>query len=159
MLLVIPTALFISFLWGLSPVIHKYLLSGQDLHPETMLVIGGTLYSVCLVLYGWYKRKLVMHDVKSRMTWKSWLAVGLTSIVCGFVANMLYFFILKKHTSYIVSALIYASPLFTLILALLFLKEKVTAMGMVGVFFIVMGVVCIAFHEAKEGLMVLYRSE
>ena len=42
----------------------------------------------------------------------------------AFLANLLYLMVLKKNQSYIVSALIYSSPVFMFLIAWLFLKEK-----------------------------------
>jgi drug/metabolite transporter (DMT)-like permease len=56
---------------------------------------------------------------------------------------------LKKHDSYIISALIYSSPIFTLLLACLFLNEQITYYGLLGVLFIVVGVGFISTNDYK----------
>ena len=77
--------------------------------------------------------------------------IAITVILGGFFANLLYFIILNKHESSVVSALIYSSPVFTLVLAMLFAKEKVSIVGIMGIILITLGVICIAFNEKRHG--------
>ena len=69
------------------------------------------------------------------------LAIGLFS---GFLGNVLYLYVLKDHASSIVSALIYSSPIFTLIISYLFLKERLNVYGLLGVITIIIGVILVS---------------
>lgn len=144
---VIFFALFISFLWGLQPVIHKVLLKHID--PKTILIISSFFYTSCIILFAIYNYKEFIKDLKIIDT-KSFIVIGITAIFSAFIANLIYFYILKNNESYIVSALIYSSPVFTLILAYFFLKEKITLYGFIGLIFIVIGILFIAKNEEKE---------
>lgn len=53
----------------------------------------------------------------------------------------MYYYILEKHHAYVISALVYSSPVFTVLFAHMVLKERVTVLGMAGVLLIVTGVV------------------
>lgn len=92
---------------------------------------------------------LTVRADSAKLTKTNVLLIGTASILTGLVANLLYFFILKKHESYVVSALIYAAPAFTLLLAYFILREKVTGIGCLGVAFVVVGTVCIALNDNK----------
>lgn len=152
---IIPIALFVAFLWGVQPIIHKYVIKTID--PKTIMVVGGVFYTACLALYGLYHRRTIQQDA-GNLSATLILVIGMTSILTAFFANLLYFHIIKKHESYVVSALIYCSPIFTLLLAYFVLHERVTTIGTIGVAFIIAGVVLIGFHEhsvATDGFVAL----
>jgi len=67
-----------------------------------------------------------------------------------FLANVLYYNVLKNHESSIISALIYSSPVFTLIIAYLFLKERLDIYGLSGVLAIILGVILIAMNNESN---------
>lgn len=146
---VVFTALFVAFLWGLTPVIHKHVLS--SIRPTTVMVLGGIMYFACIVAYAVYHRDALVHDVVN-LTPSIVMWVAVASILTGFVANILYMYALKDEQSYVISALIYSSPAFTLLIAYLFLHEKLTIQGVVGVLLIVAGVTCLALgsEQAEE---------
>jgi drug/metabolite transporter (DMT)-like permease len=73
----------------------------------------------------------------------------LSGIIAGFLANYLYFHVVQKHASYVVSALIFSSPFFTFVISYLFLKEDMTWMSVLGVFFIIVGIVLLGVSGTK----------
>lgn len=140
-------ALFIAFLWGLSPVIHKNVLGTLSHH--TTLVVSSAFYTVCTVVYAWYNWNHIAKDWRV-LNAKLVGYIAFAAIVCGFLTNILYFMVLKRYESHIVSALIYSSPVFTLILAVLLLRERVSFYGFLGVAFITIGVLFLAFNRAGD---------
>jgi drug/metabolite transporter (DMT)-like permease len=76
------------------------------------------------------------------------LTVIALSVFTIFMANMIYYYILKNHDSSIISALIYSSPVFTLIIAHLFLKERLDIYGVSGIFAIIIGVILISQNKS-----------
>jgi len=144
---VIFYALFVAFLWGLTPVIHKHVLNTLD--PRTVMVLGSIFYFACVLMFWLWNREIIKNDVKNvKLQHIYWIAI--TSIVTAFIANVIYLFILKKHDSYIISALIYSCPIFTLVLAYIFLKEHITFTGLIGVFLITAGVACLGFNGSSK---------
>ena len=113
------------------------------------MVIGGVFYMMCMLGFAASFWKTVKKDW-AKLDAKTIMLIGAVSVLTGFVANMLYFFVLKKHDSHVVSALIYSSPVFTLLLAYFLLHEKVTPIGCIGVIMVVLGVVCIALNRRRE---------
>lgn len=138
-------ALFIGFLGGLAPVIHKTLLSKYN--PVTILIISSVFYASCSLIYASWNAEHIIKDIR-KITNFDILTIALTSIIAGFFSHILYFDVLQKHDSHIVVALMDICPLFTLILAYLFLNEKVNLYGALGVFFIVTGIFCLAYNGA-----------
>lgn len=75
------------------------------------------------------------------------------TIICGFGANILYLWVLQHNDSYVVTAVAFTSPIFTLILAYFILNERVTPISVVGVFMIVIGVYCISMNNRYDELI------
>ena len=71
------------------------------------------------------------------------------SLGAGFLANLLFYYVLKSHESSLVSALVFSSPIFTLIVAYFFMKEELNGFGILGIVLIVLGVVCIAYNDGN----------
>ena len=106
-------------------------------------------YMICLVLFIIYNWPSIKDDLFS-IDRTSFIIICAAGILTGFLANLLYMFVLKDNDSYIIAALIYSSPIFTFILAIYFLKERVTFMGIFGFFLIVFGVICLALNENNK---------
>jgi drug/metabolite transporter (DMT)-like permease len=140
----ILVAIFISFWWGISPIILKGLVTKFDV--MTIMVLEGILYFAFVILMGIRYYDTIMIDAK-RANAHDWSMMFLTAVVGGFIANVIYMALLEKHDSYIITALVSISPFFTLGLAYFFTKEKVTALGALGTIFIVLGILMISYKE------------
>lgn len=145
----IVLAIFIAFLWGVSPVVHKFALSA-GYSQYTLMVVGAVFYNICLALFAATKWNIIYPEIRS-MSWKIVGLLATTSIFTGFMASLLYYRVLKQHSrSYIATTIMYCSPIFTLILAALFLKEKVNAVSLGGVLVTVLGVCMLAYETKNE---------
>jgi drug/metabolite transporter (DMT)-like permease len=152
-LIIILLAIFVSFLWGYTPIILKYLLSRFT--KTTVIVTEGILYALFLSFFIFWKNHEFINDVK-KFTYVDIGLFFLTAIIGGFLANVLYIFLLEENDSYIITALVSISPLFTLILAYLFTKEKITLYGVLGTILIVIGIILISYNDKmfkKEGFL------
>jgi drug/metabolite transporter (DMT)-like permease len=69
-----------------------------------------------------------------------------------FIAKLLFLEVLKYNNSHEVAAIEGIYPFFTLILAYMLLKEKITAFGILGVIFVVLGVICISMNDTNYKL-------
>jgi drug/metabolite transporter (DMT)-like permease len=134
-------ALVISFLWGLQPVIHKHLLN--KINPVSIMFLSSAVNFSLIVLLVISRIKEVTADIKKLTPRDIFLIVGI-SVFAIFMANIIYYYILKDNESSIISALIYSSPVFTLILAYLFLEEKVDSYGVSGILAIIIGIILIS---------------
>lgn len=140
---VVTASLLVSFLWGVAPVIHKFLMSTRPISPETLMVFGSVVYFSCVVIYFYFNHQPIVTDLRRAST-KTLSIMFVSAVFAGFVANLLYFRVIKSHASYIVSALIFSSPFFTLLLSYIFLKEEMTLQSVGGVVLIVIGVILLA---------------
>lgn len=144
---VVFIGLFVAFLWGTQAVVHKHVL--KTVNPAVIMVLSTLFYLSCLLVFWFINSKTVNNGIK-KLTPVNWLWIGIAAVFMGFLSNLIYYYILQKHDSYIISALIYSSPFFTFILAYLFLKEKVTLYSFVGIIFIVCGVILLALNEKNK---------
>lgn len=140
----VPCSLAISFLWGLTPPTYKYLMSADKVDPIAVFVISGAAYAASLVCFSLCFHVPVAREVR-RLSGRSVAIIAGLSVLTGFVANILYIYLLRNHASYAVTALAYSAPVFTLLLSVLVLKERVTALGVLGAVLILLGVACVSF--------------
>jgi len=145
---VIPIALFIAFVWGATPIVHKHIFNSfAFMTPEAMIVAGGVFYFVFTMCYFYCNKAKVTQPLKKLPV--SVLALMGSCALAGFLANYLYFNVIGKHASYLVSGLIFSSPFFTLILSYLFLKEEISLTSMIAIALIVSGIVMLAISTKK----------
>lgn len=137
-------ALFVSLLWGIQPVVHKLLLNKYK--PITILIISSFLYFYLIAMVAFSRNGDVSNDLKN-MTTRDVLMILSIGLFSGFIGNMLYLYVLKDHNTSIISALIYSSPVFTLIISYLFLKERLNMYGILGIITIIIGVVLVSLNE------------
>jgi len=142
-------SLFTSFIWGLSPVIQKHLLQKFDKR-SLMLFYSSTNVLFVTLLLSFYNNKLYA-DIKSVNTYDI-LMISTYTFFTIFLAKLLFLEVLKYNNAHEVAAIEGIYPFFTLLLAYLFLKEKITIFGFMGVLFIVLGVVCISFNDTNFNL-------
>ena len=137
-------ALLIALLWGSQPALHKDLLTRY--HWSTIITLSAVLYFACiLVLFALYAEP-IWKDVAKIRAHDALLIIFL--VICTtFLTSVLYYVVLKKHSSSIVSALIYSAPVFTFVIAYLFLKERLTPVATLGIALVIMGILCIAYNE------------
>lgn len=145
---VIPIAIFIAFIFGISPIIHKYIFNNvPSMTPQMLFIFGGITYFFFTIIYALYERQPIIDNLKNIPL--SIIGLFLVGGCMTFFANYLYFNIISKNASYLVSSLIFISPLFTLALSYLILREEITLMSLVGVVLIVTGVITVAVSSKK----------
>lgn len=137
-------ALFVSFLWGIHPVLAKHLLKKFSI--VSVLSFNNVLYFLAMIIFSLMNYNTVVNDFK-RIDSNDALILLFVGLVSSFFANLLYYFVLESHESSLVSALVYSSPIFTLLFAYFFMKEKINLLGVLGILLIVLGVVCIIFND------------
>ena len=140
---VLTIGLTVAALWGIAPVIHKYLLS-SDVDAKTIMVIGGISYFLVLLVYWWMYAGEIQKSI-ARISFMDVILICIASVVMNFVAKILYLYALQKHESSIVSALVYSAPLFTFVCAVVLLKERITLWKLGGIILIVIGACILAY--------------
>ena len=139
----IGLGLVVSFIWGLIPIIDKFVLISVD--PKIFILMFATLFFFCTLIFTFLNRNSILLHIKTVN--KHNLMLTFCSSLLAFVALLVYLFLLKDNDSHLVSAIAYSAPMFTLILAMLILKERPTLISIAGILLIIMGVWCIAFKN------------
>lgn len=140
----IVLGLAVAFLWGVSPILHKNLL--KDMSRHSLMVFGSVIYTICICIYA-YNHKQVISEDFGNISQKSIVMLVLSSGICGFLASLWYYQLMRDHPSHIVTALTYSSPIFTLLLAELLLKEHSDTYSRIGILLITAGIVVLSKHN------------
>lgn len=150
MWLVVCQSLVVASMWAGSSILQKRFLVA--LTPEAALVAVGTLFFLLAVVLALWRYEHVFSLQKNQWSWRL-LPMLLGSVVMGYlVAYYTLFHLIKHHEVHVVIALTYVTPLITLLLAVLFLGERVTPAAVLGCIMIVGGVVLVAASRPHKEL-------
>ncbi len=139
-------ALVAALFWSISAVFGKVVVN--ELQPVSVLVIVGLLYAILLAGIGAWWWQDIFHDTKQIMQSPKLMGCIIGLIFTGFlIPYSIYYTLMKKHPSYIVVALTYTVPVFTLLWALLVLHEKMNVWTGLGVIMIVAGALIAVANE------------
>jgi drug/metabolite transporter (DMT)-like permease len=139
-------AITVAFLWGAAPIVLKRLVAKFD--KMTILVLDGMMYFAVLMLIAYRYSDTIAKDLPKINACDTFL-MFFTAVITGLAANAVYMMLLEGHDSYIVTALVSVSPFFTLIMAYLFTKEKITLWGIFGTVLIVLGILMISYNDTQ----------
>ena len=131
-------ALLAAFFFGLAPIFGKLGLEGVN--PVLALSIRSFIISGIMLV--WLLLNTDVSPVTS-VSGKTWALIGLEGISAALIGQLLYYYALKSGETSIVVPIIAAFPLFTFILATMFLGDKVTITKVSGLLFILMGILLI----------------
>lgn len=142
-------AILVSFLWGAAAVFQKMLL--VDINKETIMFISSIIYTIISSIFYLYNYDEIKNDIVN-VTQKHLIIMLLISIFGTFLANLLFYKILKNQTSIIVTALTYTSPFFTLLLSYIFLKEEINQNTIIGLFLTVAGILLLVYENETKNI-------
>jgi len=142
----VPIALFVSVAWALAPVLHRYVFQQSHINPRTMMILSWVAYSACIIPYALYHFDAIKKDLP-KINAMGYFLIAVSGILVGFISNLVYYYLVKYNKSALVSALVYSSPVFTLILAYLFIQEKVNLLGVFGILAITFGIIAITLSH------------
>jgi len=142
-------ALFISFLWGIHPVVHKHLLNKYT--AVTIMLVSTIVNFSLVIVLSITKKKDILLDTNKITAKDLFIMIGISGFTI-FLTNVMYYYILKDNETSIISALIYSSPIFTLIFSYLYFKERLDIYGISGILAIIIGVILVSQnnHFSKE---------
>jgi transporter family protein len=134
--------IFVAFLWSLQPILHKMLKKNIDVFILFILVwIFTSLFMIIFLFY--YKNHIYENIINlTKFELLIFISIGIMCVL----ANYLYFNIIKIEDSYIVSAITYSSPVFTILVAYLLLQENISISSIIGILLIVVGAVILSFN-------------
>ena len=134
-------ALTSAVLWGAIPVLVR---KGLPHSSASVAVLLGLLASVPLLLFVFFLHPRLVTQAVAPQAAVWFAAVGITGSCLGRVFNYMGVARLGAARA---TPLINSSPLFTTILALVFLREQITPKILMGVLCIVAGIVVLAGQQ------------
>jgi len=137
-------AVFIAFLSGILPVIHKYFLN--KFQPMSLFLYSSFVYFAAVLVFSFSQTETLKRDY-AKLTMKDALILAAAILVCGFFVNIIYYTILARNKSHVVSSLKDTAPFFTFLTAILLLGENVGKLGIIGFVLTIMGVTCISLDD------------
>jgi drug/metabolite transporter (DMT)-like permease len=138
-------ALGVSFLWGMVPLIHMRLM--QKMNRITVFAIEAFLYFLCIDAIIIYHYDMIKKDLLDESTWDLFLLM-LSIVIIGVSADLLYLYVLENNKNPFILPIVYCGPIFTMTLSYLLTKKKSDSIyGLLGVFLIMSGIICISLHE------------
>ena len=141
-------SLIVAFMWAIQSIVNKHIL--KKIHSHTLLVLGGIVYAASVFMYWLVQVKVqeqVRQDMNRHIGWKMLGYIVFSGLVGGFLANLLYFGLLKKYPAHMVTAVTYCSPAITAILAYMILKEKMNSKTVLGICLVVTGLVILGLSD------------
>jgi len=136
---VIP-ALTVAGLTALQVVVQKHVV--KSLSHQMILVVSSVIYFVLTLLYiGWHSDHL---STEMRGLAVPVVLTILAATVFGFLANILYFSLIRHGEISLVTALTSTVPIFVAALAVLILKESVGPKQIAGIGAIVGGTILLS---------------
>ena len=147
MLELVLYGLLVAALWALGPVLQKIILK-RDVSSTTIIVIGGIFSIIFGISCLFFIRKDLIKDIE-KLDIEVLGIIAITSIICGIVATFVFLHILKKYDACLVNAIVYTSPIFTLIFAMWILGEPVSWLSILGAVIIIIGVITTTLGQKK----------
>lgn len=131
-------ALITAFLFGLAPIFGKLGLEGVN--PALALCIRSFVISGIMLVW-----LILNKDINPLVdvSMASWGFIVLEGVCAALLGQLFYYYALKSGDASVVVPLIAIFPLFTFIIACVFLGDKFTLSKVGGIVFIVLGVVLI----------------
>lgn len=124
-----------AFLWMIYTIIGKKFLERKDpLIATTHTFILGTLFLFPFALYDNFLSYI------PEISFISWVSILFLAVFCSVLAYVVWFQIIKEEEASKVAVFIYLIPLFTAILANIFLKEEITSFIVLGGALVIYGV-------------------
>lgn len=131
-------AFIIAFLWGISPVLFKFILQ-KNIPPYIIIFIQASVYIFSSIIYIIvYENNNIYNDLHKNIKYIPFLVS--ISFFSVYIANMLYIFALdNKANVNIMSLIVSLAPVITLISSYLILKELLPIKVLIGFLIIFIG--------------------
>src|SRR2546426_531324 len=119
---VLISSFAVAFCWSLVPIIYKIILT--NLPAKTVFLLYYITTTTLMIFYtflNWNNINLHIDKINYKIIVQLLIVVLLGSLI----ANYLYYDILEKNDTYLVTILTAISPLLTILIAYFYLGEKI----------------------------------
>lgn len=137
------TELLVLCLFAFNPILYKYALNSISI--ESVLLFSGLVYFIISIVFLLMIRNDdFMKDIKKIFRTNEWLWLILLIIpIFHVITHYFYFHLIRDNKTYLATALMSTYPLLTALFGFWFLGETVEITHIIGVIFIIMGVILI----------------
>jgi drug/metabolite transporter (DMT)-like permease len=135
-------AFIIAFLWGISPVLFKFILE-KNIPWYIIIFVQASVYLLSSAIFIIiYKYNDIYKDLQQNINYIPSLI--LISFLSVYIANVLYIFALEKKANVnIMSLIVSLAPAITLISSYLILQEQLPTKILIGFLIIFIGLLCV----------------
>jgi len=137
--------LIIASVWGSMPILIKLYLS---LFPNVFIIFlqSLVLLSSTLIYIFFFKYTDFINGYKSA-TYKHFLIIALMFFIVTFICNLLYLHILKKDDIIAPLLIFILTPIITIIISALVLKELLNIRQIFGCFLVFIGIFFLVYYK------------
>jgi uncharacterized membrane protein len=135
-------ALLVASIWGVTPIFEK--LSLVKASPFTVMTLRFIFTATCVVVISLVTGK---YKEFSTIDGKTLLWIILAGLLGGIVGLFIYFVALKQDLTSRIAPITATFPLFTALYAFIFLHEPISIQRIMGILFIVIGLVLINWNN------------
>ena len=125
--------LLASTLWGLTGIFVRN-LTAMGLSTFDLIFFRSSVTAVSMFIY-----LLITDRSKLKIDIKDWWYLFGTGVLSFLLFGFCYFYTIKNASMSLAAILLYTSPFFVIIMALIFFKEKITAGKVIGLMLAVIG--------------------
>ena len=137
-------AIFGMICWGIAPIFAKIGLS--NINPLPGLIIR-TFISFFLVLGFMGFRGLIGYDKILNqileIPMQTWFLIAIEALLATLVGDLAYYAAIKKGNVSVVTVIMSSSPLVTMLVSTIFLREELTITKIMGVMLVIAGIMFI----------------
>jgi len=133
--------LAVSTIYGITPLMEKYIIKFIEI--ESFIILSGLIiFMVCATYWFFFHKKKLWKDIQTIKNYPIlFLLLFTTTILIYIVANFLYMSVIKHNKTYLGTSMIATYPIITVLLGYLLYNEDISLTHILGVFFIIGGVV------------------
>jgi transporter family protein len=132
-------ALITSFFWGLAPILGKIGLVKAD--PTTALTFRS--FVISFILLFWAAATGNLKDIYTLAIGRAGIFIAAEGICASLLGHLAYYYAIKYGDASKLVPVTASFPLIAMILAILFLSEKLTLTKVIGAILIISGVIII----------------
>jgi len=128
-------------MWGLQHILYKHLTQKKNIITLMFLYAFLNLLFVSVLVF------INFQETYNDIITLDFFEVSVILFIVIFtivISNYIFQNILKNNDTYIITALVYSSPIFTLLISYFFLSENIDFLGILGVILITSGIISIA---------------
>lgn len=134
--------LMVSTIYGINPIMYKHAVGFISV--ESFIIIFGLFYFAITLIFMYYFRHKLVKDIDVlRGNSHVYGVIFVSALLLFIFGDYVYVSLLENNKSYIVTSIVAAYPLVTILFGWLLFNEEIKAEHFAGVLSIILGVVLV----------------